>query len=311
MLSTNHKDFVALSVGETAVSIGKFDAIHLGHKSIINRLVQVSVTRGLKSVVLTFDRHPNQLLNPDSTPAPVIGAQQKRSELEDLGVEHLVALEFDAVTAKLSPAEFVQQVLISSLHAKYVVVGSDFRFGSGAEGDVEALKEFGRHLGFEVEVAEKLRFEGLEISTSSIRNALLEGQVALAAQLLGRNHSTIGIVEHGLKNGRKLGYPTANISRDAEGMLPKDGVYSGWLYAGEDKFMAALSVGTNESVTAVPRILEAHVLDRDDLDLYDQVVKIEYVDLIRPNLKFSGIDDLVTQIGLDVESVRTSLSSLG
>ncbi len=311
MESTNHKDFQELKVQETAVSIGKFDAIHLGHREIINKLVQLSRGNALASVVLTFDRHPNHLLNPESTPTPVIGAQQKREELELLGVEHLVTLEFDSGIAKLTPVEFVQEVLLSSLHAKYVVVGSDFRFGSGAEGDVSALKEFGQQFGFEVEVMEKLKSKGLEISTSAIRNALLQGQVAEAAELLGRNHSTVGIVVHGLKNGRKLGYPTANIARDAEGMLPKDGVYAGWLYAGENKYMAAISVGTNESVTAVPRVLEAHVLDRDDLDLYDQVVKVEYVDLIRPNLKFSGIDELVTQIGLDVESARSILTNLG
>jgi len=311
MQSTNRKDFHFLNAGETAVSIGKFDAIHLGHKKIINRLVEVSKVEGLTSVVLTFDRHPNHLLNPESTPVPVIGKTQKLEELEHLGVDHLVTLEFDAEVAKLTPVEFVQEVLLSSLHAKYVVVGSDFRFGSGAEGDVSALREFGEQFGFEVEVVEKLKSEGLDISTSGIRNALLEGQVALAGELLGRNHSTVGIVVHGLKNGRKLGYPTANLSRDAEGMLPKDGVYAGWLYSGEDKFMAALSVGTNETVTAVPRVLEAHVLDRDDLDLYDQVVKVEYVDLIRPNLKFSGIDELVFQIGQDVESARTILTKLG
>jgi len=311
MQSTNHKDFQSLNIGETAVSIGKFDAIHLGHKTIIKRLVEVSKVQGLTSVVVTFDRHPNHLLNPESTPVPVIGKTQKLEELDHLGVDHLVTLEFGAGIAKLTPVEFVQEVLLSSLHAKYVVVGSDFRFGSGAEGDVSALKEFGEQFGFEVEVVEKLKSEGTEISTSAIRSALLDGQVAQAGELLGRNHSTVGIVVHGLKNGRKLGYPTANISRDAEGMLPKDGVYAGWHYAGEVKFMAALSVGTNESVTAVPRVLEAHVLDRDDLDLYDQVVKVEYVALIRPNLKFSGLDELVTQIGLDVESARAILTNLG
>jgi riboflavin kinase/FMN adenylyltransferase len=197
------------------------------------------------------------------------------------------------------------------LSVKAVVVGDDFRFGQGQQGDGQLLWSLGQEHGFEVHLVPAVELEGVRVSTTHVRGLLEKGDVNQAATFLGRDHSTVGIVVHGLKNGRKLGYPTANLSREAEGMLPKDGVYAGWLYAGDEKFMAALSVGTNESVTAVPRVLEAHVLDRDDLDLYDQVVKIEYVDLIRPNLKISGIDELVTQIGLDVESARAILTKLG
>ena len=261
--------------------------------------------------VLTFDRHPGTFLNPEATPLPILGPNQKVQLLDQAGIELLLTIPFDESLASLTAQEFVQQVLVSQLSSKAVVIGEDFRFGVGQQGDAETLSELGQLFGFEVHTVQALEVAGVRVSTTHIRNLLEQGDVSKAANFLGRLHSTEGIVVHGLKNGRKLGYPTANLSRDAEGMLPKDGVYAGWLYSGEDKFMAALSVGTNETVTAVPRVLEAHVLDRDDLDLYDQVVKVEYVDLIRPNLKFSGIDELVIQIGQDVESARAILTKLG
>jgi riboflavin kinase/FMN adenylyltransferase len=298
-------------VGPTVVTIGKFDGIHLGHRALLEKTKAIATEHSLVPSVLTFDRHPGTFLNPEATPLPILGPNQKVQLLDQAGIELLLTIPFDESLASLTAQEFVQRVLVSQLSSKAVVIGEDFRFGVGQQGDAETLSELGKHFGFEVHTVQALEVAGVRVSTTHIRNLLEQGDVSKAASFLGRLHSTEGIVVHGLKNGRKLGYPTANLSRDAEGMLPKDGVYAGWLYSGEDKFMAALSVGTNETVTAVPRVLEAHVLDRDDLDLYDQVVKVEYVDLIRPNLKFSGIDELVIQIGQDVESARAILTRLG
>lgn len=311
MIDVASIDLVPPQTGPTVVTIGKFDGIHLGHQALLKKTLTLAEELELVPTVLTFDRHPGSYLNPEAYPLPIIGKSQKAELLEQAGIQLLVTIPFDETLASLTANDFVKEILVSGLDVKAVVVGDDFRFGHGQQGDGQLLWSLGQEHGFEVHLVPAVEVDGVRVSTTHVRGLLERGDVKLAATFFGRDHSTVGIVEHGLKNGRKLGYPTANISRDAEGMLPRDGVYSGWLYAGEEKFMAALSVGTNESVTAVPRILEAHVLDRDDLDLYDQVVKIEYVDLIRPNLKFSGIDDLVTQIGLDVESVRTSLSKLG
>ncbi|NCA08396.1 MAG: hypothetical protein EBS85_06710 [Micrococcales bacterium] len=146
------------------------------------------------------------------------------------------------------------------------------------------------------------------VSTSRIRNLLLEGKVALAAKLLGRLHSTTGLIEHGLKIGREIGFPTANMSRDAEGFLPKDAVYAGWLYADGERYMTALSVGINETFTAVPRLLEAHVLDVTGLDLYDKLITVEYVEFIRNAAKFNGVEDLVAEINRDLDKIRAILS---
>jgi riboflavin kinase/FMN adenylyltransferase len=194
------------------------------------------------------------------------------------------------------------------LNAKVVVVGQGFRFGSNQNGDVELLQELGRELGFVVRVIPHIQVDGEVVSISRIRNLLLEGKVALAAKLLGRLHSTTGLIEHGLKIGREIGFPTANMSRDAEGFLPKDAVYAGWLYADGERYMTALSVGINETFTAVPRLLEAHVLDVTGLDLYDKLITVEYVEFIRNAAKFNGVEDLVAEINRDLDKIRAILS---
>ena len=311
MIDVARIDLVPQQIGSTVLTIGKFDGIHLGHQALLSKTLELSEELGLVPTVLTFDRHPGSYLNPDAYPLPIIGKSQKAGLLELAGIELLVTIPFDESLASLTANDFVKEILVTGLSVKAVVVGDDFRFGQGQQGDGQLLWSLGQEHGFEVHLVPAVEVDGVRVSTTHVRGLLEKGDVKQAATFLGREHSTVGMVVHGLKNGRKLGYPTANLSREAEGMLPKDGVYAGWLYAGDEKFMAALSVGTNESVTAVPRVLEAHVLDRDDLDLYDQVVKVEYVDLIRPNLKFSGIDELVTQIGLDVESARAILTRLG
>jgi riboflavin kinase/FMN adenylyltransferase len=149
--------------------------------------------------------------------------------------------------------------------------------------------------------------EGVKVSTTEIRNLLDAGNVKQAAKLLGRNHTTRGVVEHGLKIGRQLGFPTANMSRSSEGYLPLDAVYAGWLYADGEKYPAALSVGINETLQEVPRLVEAHVLDRKDLDLYDKVVTIEYVEFLRPAAKFSGMEELIAAIAADLLAIKRLL----
>jgi riboflavin kinase/FMN adenylyltransferase len=152
--------------------------------------------------------------------------------------------------------------------------------------------------------------DGMRVSTSTIRNLLDAGNVEAAAKLLGRLHRTTGMVEHGLKLGRQLGFPTANLSRESEGFLPLDGVYAGWLYCDGQRYPAALSVGINETITAVPRLIEAHVLGRKDLDLYDKVVNVEYVSFIRPAAKFDGMDTLIQAIQADCDEISRQLSEL-
>lgn len=292
----------------TAVTIGKFDGIHLGHQQLIAETIESSEEHSIVPTVITFERHPFSLLDPEAEPPALIGSHQKQFLLQEAGIELVLNLPFDEKLASLSAKEFIYQVLVESLHAKVVVVGQGFRFGSNQNGDVELLQELGRELGFIVRVIPHIQVDGEVVSTSRIRNLLLEGNVAMAAKLLGRLHSTTGLIEHGLKIGREIGFPTANMSRDAEGFLPKDAVYAGWLYADGERYMTALSVGINETFTAVPRLLEAHVLDVTELDLYDKLITVEYVEFIRDAAKFNGVEDLVAEINRDLDKIRAILS---
>jgi riboflavin kinase/FMN adenylyltransferase len=295
-------------LGSVAVTIGKFDGIHLGHQALLAETLALAEDHLLVPAVITFDRHPGSVLNPAGEVSPLIGPTQKNELLAEAGIEVVLTLPFDEALAKFSPKQFVEEILVSGLSAKAVVVGSDFRFGAGQSGDIETLRSLGAELGFVVKVVESVEVDGKRVSTTLIRELLSQGQVKEAAKLLGRLHTTRGEVEHGLKIGRELGFPTANISRQAEGFLPKDGVYAGWLYdAHGERYPAALSIGTNETITEVPRLLEVHVLDRKDLDLYFQVVNIEYVDFIRPALKFAGVEELISSINADLDKIRVIL----
>jgi riboflavin kinase/FMN adenylyltransferase len=307
MLTFNSIDEIPNDFGQSAVTIGKFDGVHLGHQALLAELVDLAESQALAPVVVTFDRHPAALLNPAEAPASLIGPHQKQHLLAEAGVEVLLTLKFDEALAALTPLEFAKTILVDALGAKLVIVGGDFRFGAGGAGTVESLREFGAALGFAVKVVGKIDFDGAPVSTSRIRDLLLQGKVVAAGRLLGRLHTTTGMIEHGLKIGREIGFPTANMSRDAEGFLPTDGVYAGWLYSEGERYMTALSVGINETFQAVPRLIEAHVLDRRDLDLYDKIVTLEYVDYIRPAAKFNGVEDLVNEINNDLDKVRAIL----
>ena len=291
---------------DTAVVIGKFGSIHLGHQQLIHQLIEASEEAGLSALVLTFDRHPNSVLHPENVPLPVIGEGQKKHLLEELGVDALKVIPFDQELASLTPEQFVERHLLP-LRARIVLVGKGFKFGSGGVGSVQTLRELGVRFGFQTREVDNVEANGMKISTTAIRSLLNEGKVEIANILLGRNHATEGLVEHGRKIGRTLGYPTANISRNAEGYLPADGVYAGYLVADGIRYPAAHSVGTNDSIEAVPRLLESHVIGRDDLDLYDKHVVCEYVAQVRGWAKFDSLESLKEQIARDVAKAKLLL----
>ena len=307
MLSWSSTSEVPADFAETAVTIGKFDGIHLGHQALLTRVVDLAEENLFAAVALTFDRHPDALLNPADCKLPLIGPAQKTILLAETGIDATLTLAFDEALAAMSPIEFVQQIMIDSLKAKIVVVGEDFRFGHKGLGTVETLRELGSKLGFRVFVIPPVTIGGEPVSTTRIRDLLDEGKVMAAATLLGRNHINTGIIEHGLKIGRTIGFPTANMSRDCEGFLPLDGVYAGWLYADDQKYPAAHSVGINETFQAVPRLVESFVLDQKDLDLYGKTVTLEYVEFIRPAAKFDGVEALVAEINRDIDKIRVAL----
>jgi riboflavin kinase/FMN adenylyltransferase len=298
---------VPSDIGKTVVTIGKFDCLHLGHQSLFSNLIEAAKDQSLVPTVVTFDRHPDHLLRPDRAKLPIIGKTQKHSIIESLGAAVLVELEFNQALASKTPEQFVKEILVDTLQAQVVMVGQGFRFGDQGSGDTQTLRELGQQYGFSVSEVKPIEIDGETVSTTRVRNLLDQGNVVAVAKLLGRVHVAVGVVEHGLKIGREIGFPTANLSREAEGYLPLDGVYSGWLVSEGIRYPAAQSVGINETFQAVPRLVESHVLDETELDLYDKVVTLEFIDFVRPVEKFDGVDSLVAQINLDLEVVRKQL----
>lgn len=295
--------------GPTAVTIGKFDGVHAGHRAVISRLREAAGEQGLRSVVVTFDRHPLALLSPEKCPAALVGPEQKLDLLAGTGVDATLILAFDRALSLQSPEDFVTTILVDALQAKLVLVGSDFRFGHRGAGDVALLTDLGRRYGFDVEiVGDVMPKDGRRVSSTWIRELLADGRVSEAAVLLGHAPAVRGMVVHGAKRGRELGYPTANLSPDSDGLIPADGVYAGWLKVGQARYPAAISVGNNPTFDGVAqKQVEAYVLD-EEIDLYDQVVEVQFVERIRGMVAFTGIEPLIVQMGDDVERVRQLLS---
>lgn len=306
---------VPAGFGPSVVAIGKFDGVHSGHRAVIDRARVAAADAGARVVAVTFDRNPLSVLRPELCPEPVCSVAQKLDLLAAAGVDATLVLRFDAQLAALEPRAFVEHVLVG-LGVVTVMVGDDFRFGHGGAGDPDLLTRLGAEYGFDVDVVGDVHGGGRRVSSTWVRDLLAAGDVEGAARLLGRPHAVQGEVVHGLKRGRELGYPTANLSPDAEGFIPADGVYAGWLVdlgvdgtAVTTRYPAAISVGTNPTFDDVPtRQVEAYVLDETGLDLYGHRVQIRFTQRIRGMVAFDGIEALVAQMDDDVTRVRAALA---
>jgi riboflavin kinase / FMN adenylyltransferase len=301
--------------GASVVTIGTFDGVHRGHQQVVSRAVQAAADRGLPVVVVTFDPHPDEVVRPGSHP-PFLCTARRRSELlAGLGVDAVCVIPFTYEFSQLSPDEFVQMVLADRLHAALVVVGEDFRFGHKAAGDVALLAQLGEKYDFAVSGVPLLTEDGVRISSTEIRAKLAEGDVAGAAHDLGRLHRVEGVVVRGHQRGRALGFPTANLETLPHTAIPADGVYAGWLAVIDladgsetERWPAAISVGTNPTFGGRERIVEAYALDRDDLDLYGAHVAVDFLERLRPTVKFDSAEALVDQMHQDVADARVLLT---
>jgi riboflavin kinase/FMN adenylyltransferase len=300
---------VPAGFGPSAVTIGKFDGVHQGHRAVIDRIRSIAENDGLKAVVVTFDRNPLALLAPEKCPDSLVSVRQKLELLATTGVDATLLLPFDRALASVPATEFVERVLVDGLNAKAVLVGGDFRYGARGAGDVDLLVDLGAKFGFTVEIVDDVRPEGeRRVSSTWIRELLAEGDVRHATRLLGHGPTVSGIVVHGAARGRELGFPTANLTPESEGLIPADGVYAGWLTDAGTRYPAAISVGDNPTFEGVPKKqVEAYVLDRE-LDLYDHLVDVEFVDRIRGMVAFTSIPDLIETIRDDVDRIRVILS---
>lgn len=293
----------------SVLTIGIFAGMHRGHQEVVGRTVDVAYRLGVRSVAMTFTPHPVLVHHPERYLRQLMSVSQRLSGLESRGVDATVLVNYSLEFARLTPEEFVRQYVVDLLSARAVVVGEDARFGRDNSGDVNTLRELGEKHGFEVHVVSDLRdpVSGRRWSSTWIREALATGDVETAEYVLGRPHLVRGEVVHGAKRGRTLGYPTANLKAEDIGVVPIDGVYAGWLTDGSVRYPAAISVGTNPTFQGDERTVEAHVLGRDDLDLYGRVVTVEFTHWIRPMLTFDGIDSLLERMRIDIEECAARL----
>jgi riboflavin kinase / FMN adenylyltransferase len=304
-------DDVPRDLGPTAVVIGNFDGVHLGHQHVIREARDRAEAEGLRVVAVTFDPHPMAVLRPEHAPTTLTDIETRAELLQAAGVDDVLALPFDRDVAAWSPDEFAERVLARALHAAVVVVGANFRYGTRASGDVVSLTASGERLGFRA-VGVPLDGGPQVWSSTYVRTCLAAGDVAGAAQALGRPFVVRGIVVRGDQRGRELGFPTANVPTRTLVAAPADGVYAGWLRRLDtgDLYPAAISVGTNPTFDGVrERRVESYVLDRDDLELYDVEVEVSFVERIRGMIRFEGIVVLVETMREDVARARDLLGA--
>lgn len=297
--------------GPSAVTVGKFDGLHIGHRDVLRQLCERAQADGLVPTVVTFDRNPLSTLAPGTAPPDLVSTAQKVELFEAAGIGAVLLLEFTEELARQSPEEFVRRILVETLHAKVVLAGADFRFGERGAGDLAALRGFGEDCGFEVAQIADFDLEGRRVSSTWIRELLTEGRVREAAGLLGRQPSIRSTVVPGEQRGRELGYPTANLDPAVEGMLPRDGVYAAWATVDGVRYGSAVSIGNNPTFEGVPQHqVEAHLLDQR-LDLYGKTIDLAFVEYIRPMNRFDGVDALVAQLRADEQRIRGILQAEG
>lgn len=303
-------DDVPAGLGRTAVVIGNFDGVHLGHRRVLARARELADDGGLTLVAVTFDPHPMAVLRPEHAPSTLTSIGSRAELLADAGADAVLAVPFDLRMAAWEPDEFVRRVLVDALRAAVVVVGANFRFGRKAAGDVSTLETLGDRHDF---TAEGIPLDGgpMVWSSTYVRTCLATGDVAGAAEALGRPYAVRGVVVRGDQRGRELGYPTANVPTDGLTAAPADGVYAGWLQRRDsgERFPAAISVGTNPTFDGVrARRVESYVLDRTDLELYGVEVEVSFVDRLRGMVAFESVEKLVAQMDDDVRRARVLLT---
>ena len=298
--------------GRTVAAIGKFDGVHSGHRAVFRRARQDAARLGAKTVAVTFDRNPLSVLRPDRCPDDLVSVQRKIELLSGCGLDAVLVLTFDEQLASREASDFVTSILVDALHVATVLVGRDFRFGHGGSGTPALLAELGVQHDFTVDEIEDVFLEGTDrrVSSSWVRELLSVGDVALAGAVLGRPVSVRGEVVHGLKRGRELGFPTANLPALLDEMVPADGVYAGRLVDHTTGIVhpAAISVGTNPTFDDVAqRQVEAHAIDSPGLDLYGHDVTVEFTHRLRGMTAFDSLESLIAGIDSDVVQARLLL----
>ncbi len=298
----------------TVLTIGAYDGVHRGHRSVIYEVCRLAKERDLRSAVVTFDRHPASVVRPESAPLLLTELDQKIEQLSTTGLDLTLVVPFDESRAAESAEDFIENVLVQCLKVKHVVVGEDFHFGRHRLGNVDLLRTVGEEKGFTVTGLGLVGLEGKpardheQVSSTFIRQALGEGNLGRANNMLGRDYEVLGVVTAGDGRGKELGFPTANVRINSSVLLPADGVYAGRIELADGSIHGtAISLGTRPHFYADgDLLLEAHVLNFDE-NLYEEEVRVRFVEYLRPQKKFDNLQSLINQLQLDVQKTKELL----
>jgi riboflavin kinase / FMN adenylyltransferase len=301
-------DALPLPDGVSVVTVGFFDGVHLGHREVIRRTVEAAGEREARSVAVTFDRHPREILTPGEEPRLLTTVERKASLIEACGVDALVVLAFTKEFSQIGAEDFVRDVLVGGLHARHARVGANFTFGHRAAGTVATLRDVGRPLGMTADEVGLLEIEDRVVSSSSVREALAAGDLTWPRTALGRRYAVEGDVVSGAGRGKGLGFPTANLRTWPRLLLPGQGIYAGVaeLFDGS-RYPAAIDVGTNPTFGVEPLHVEAFLIDFPDDDLRGQQLSIEFWQRLRDEVRFDSVEELVVAIAEDVDRTRGAI----
>lgn len=282
------------------VTQGTYDGVHAAHKVILDRVKQIAKEKGGETVVMTFDPHPRMVLFPDDHGLKLLNTLDEKIEaLEQEGIDHLIIIPFTKEFSRLTSLQFIRDIIVNKIGTKVLVIGYNHRFGKNREGSFEHLKEYSGLYGFEVEEIPEQDIDEIAVSSTRIRKALDEGDVALASKYLGKAYTIQGVVQKGKQLGRTIGFPTANIKvEDANKLIPANGVYAVKVFINKRTFNGMLNSGVRPTVDGLTHTIEVHLFDFNE-DIYDSTIKIAFVDKLRDEKKFDGLEALTNQLQKD------------
>ncbi len=296
---------------KTVLTVGTFDGVHAGHKVLVNRVQKISEKENARSVIVTFDPHPRDIINPGQAGIKLLTSLDERSELlADLGVDEMVVIPFDRDFSLLTSEEFVRDIIWEKIGVSDFVIGYDHQFGRNREGTIETVQELGQKLGFKTHVVSKQEVEDKTVSSTAIRHAIHDdGDMQLAATLLDKHYILNGTVVHGDKRGKKIGYPTANIKpQNEKKVIPRKGVYAVWVRYEGSYYQGMMNIGERPTFEGDSIVLEVHILDFDS-NIYGKDVQLQFVQRIRDEQQFSGLEELKNQLKKDKKTVRSVLEN--
>lgn len=285
----------------TVLTVGTFDGVHEGHKVLIRAVVEKAKERSARSAIVTFDPHPRDIINPGSDGIELLSTLSERCELlADLGIDKMIVIPFDRDFSLLSSEEFVRDIIFEKIGVKEFIIGYDHQFGKDREGTIETVRTLGEELGFTANIISRQEVENQTVSSTSIRKALQqEGDVDKASKFLGRYYILNGTVVHGDKRGGKIGFPTANVHTDqAKKIIPKRGVYAVWVRVEQEYYPAMMNIGKRPTFDGREITMEVHIFDFDE-NIYGKEVQTQFVERLRGEKKFEGVDELKNQLQRD------------